>query len=297
MTQLIRLGSRRSPLALAQAHITSEKIRNLYPNIRIEIVEIETTGDKNQIDPLSAIGGKGVFIRELETALIDNRIDIAVHSLKDVTSNTYPELSLFGFFKAESVKDALISNTGYTLTTLPQNARIGTGSMRRKALLRHFRPDITTVDIRGNIATRLSHLDRGIDAILLSEVSLMRLNIQTVQAIPLLETQFIPAPGQGVIALEARNSDPIHIRICKEVSHPIQYIISNAQISFLKAVGFDCQTPLGMHSTIVGKQFQSILFRSSSDLTQTEFTSFTCPIQDCIDVCRNKGVEWKSTPL
>jgi len=297
MTSTIRIGTRKSPLAMAQATLVTQRITACHPNITVEIVGIETKGDLNQVDSLSQIGGKGIFIRELENALINNVIDIAVHSLKDVTTNIYSELGLYGFLKAESVSDSLISHAGYTLDTLPKGAVIGTGSMRRKALLRMMRPDIRTQDIRGNIATRINKLNEGLDALLLSNVSLMRLNLTHLPHHILPPHQFIPAPGQGVITLEARNADTEAIRICRQLSHPVQFVISSAQLAFLKTVGFDCQTPLGMHSHIANGLFMTTLFRASSDLSKTELESFSCDITACISECTRWGNEWKHAPL
>jgi len=295
--KLVRIGTRKSPLALAQAAIVTRRIENLKQGLQVQIVEVETRGDQNQSSPLSHIGGKGVFIRELEDALLRNEIDIAVHSLKDVTSNTYPGLALFGFLKAESVNDVLVSLSGYTLETLPRHAVIGTGSMRRKALLKYLRPDVQTQDIRGNIGTRISKLKDGLDAILLSDVSLIRLGLTQHPHQVLPANHFIPAPGQGVIALEARNEDHPHIRLCRQISHPVQFVLSNAQLAFLKAVGFDCQTPLGMHSHITDGLFSTILFRASQDLSKTEIESFSCDISSCLSECTKKGHEWKESPL
>jgi hydroxymethylbilane synthase len=283
---------------LAQAAIVAKRIANLRLDLEIEIVEIETTGDRNRSSPLSAIGGKGVFIRELEIALIENTIDIAIHSLKDVTTNTHPKLGLYGYLKAESVCDILVSKSGYTLDSIPKHAVVGTGSMRRRALLNSLRPDLTTRDIRGNIDTRISKLSTdGLDAILLSDVSLIRLGLKTHPHYVLPPSRFIPAPGQGVIGLETRASDPSSIRIAQELSDPIQTVISSAQLAFLGAVGFDCQTPLGMHSELIDGKFSSTIFRSNTDFTATEFESFRCDINTCISICSTKGLEWKETPL
>lgn len=294
---LIRIGTRKSPLALAQAAIVARRIENLKQGFRVHIIGISTQGDQNQVSPLSLIGGKGIFIRELEDALLRNEIDIAVHSLKDVTSNTYPGLALFGFLKAESVNDILVSLAGHTLESLPRHAIIGTGSMRRKAILKYLRPDVRTQDIRGNIGTRVAKLHDGLDAILLSDVSLIRLGLTRHPHQVLPANQFIPAPGQGVITLEARNGDHPHIRICRQISHPVQFVLSNAQLAFLKAVGFDCQTPLGMHSHISNGLFSSTLFRASRDLSKTEIESFSCDISVCLSECTKKGHEWKDSPL
>ncbi|NBV42933.1 hypothetical protein EBR96_09240 [bacterium] len=247
-----KIGTRGSPLAMVQAHYVESKLHMLDPEVTTAIVPIETTGDKDRIHPLSAIGGKGVFIREIESALVKGEIDMVV----------------------------------------------GTGSMRRKALLYHFRPDVKTVDIRGNIETRLSRLtDKTLDAILLSEVSLSRLGLRAIPYFVLPPKQFIPAPGQGVIALQTRTDDDAATHISRRASHPIQYLLSNAQLALLSAIGFDCSVPFGMHCEIENGEFFASLFRSSPNFSKMEFDSFKCDISDCLTECKMRGLEWLQTPL
>ncbi|NDC82549.1 hydroxymethylbilane synthase [bacterium] len=293
--QPIRIGSRKSPLAMAQAKIVEEKIRATFPKKPTEIIGIETTGDINQKSPLFEIGGKGVFIRELEVALIDKKIDIAVHSLKDVTANTADTLELTGFLAAESICDCLVSNFQYTIDTLPRNATVGTGSMRRKALLKMIRPDIITRDIRGNIGTRLNALHH-LDAIMLSEVSMMRLHLDTTYAV-LPPHQFIPAPGQGVICLETRINDPELRQLAKSISNANQYTISSLQLSFLRTVGFDCQLPLGMLTEIKGDATRTRLFRSSPDFSRLEIEDVGSSLDLAASELVKKATEWKLNPL
>ena len=207
MFMSIKLGTRGSKLALAQADIAAKRLRAADSSLNIDIVKIATSGDKDQRTSLSQIGGKGVFIKELEQALLDGVIDIAVHSFKDITSDIPSDLEMCAFFTPESVCDVLVSRDNLPLDKLPMNAVIGTGSMRRRALLSRLRPDFQFSDIRGNIDTRLSKLKKGFyDGIVLSEAGLIRLGLQDKShgvSIPQLSI-LLPA---RVIALETRKSD------------------------------------------------------------------------------------------
>ncbi len=249
---LIRIGSRGSKLALAQANIVQKKIQALYPEAKVTIIVISTSGDINQTDSLSLIGGKGVFAKEIQTALLENTIDIAVHSMKDLTSRPPDNLRLSGFLKSESTADVLISKNRQTLAELPPHAIIATGSMRRRALIRRLRPDIQFVDIRGNIDTRLEKLKTSpIDAIILSEAGLIRLNLQNHIHDRLPPQFFLPAPGQGVIAMETRALDVNSDILCQQLSDPIQNQISKLEYEVLKSLDFNCTIPLGMHTELV----------------------------------------------
>ncbi len=253
--KIIKLGTRGSPLALVQAHHVQALLQTVLPAYTIEIVPIQTTGDKDQRTPLSELGGKNVFIRELETALQDHRIDLAVHSLKDVTSSMADGLILAGCLAPETNRDAWVALPGVLAPgpwqkSLPEGARIGTGSARRRALLKAQRPDLQCLDLRGNVGTRLQHLnDRAFDAILLSEVGLRRLNIQGYEIRPIEDPDFLPAPGQGVIAMQARNDHPILTAITA-ISDPITTQISLWEWQVLAAIGFDCRFPLGMETRV-----------------------------------------------
>ena len=247
------LGTRGSKLALAQADIAAMRLRAVDSSLNVKIVKITTSGDKDQRTSLSQIGGKGVFIKELEQALIDGTVDLAVHSFKDITSDIPSGLEMCAFFKPESVCDVLISRDNLSLGKLPQNAVIGTGSMRRRALLSRLRPDLKFSDIRGNIDTRLSKLDKGLyDAIVLSEAGLIRLGLEEKISCRFDPSIFYPAPGQGVIALETRKSDKRVRDLCLKAGDDLQRIISLAELSALTSLGFDCRTPFGVYSNISG---------------------------------------------
>ncbi len=272
MTPLIRIGTRTSPLAMWQAQHVAALITKKYPGANPQIVGIETRGDQDRSSPLNQIGGKGVFIREIERALINRHIDIGVHCLKDVTTHIHSDTHLSCFLPAESVSDILVSWAGYTLDTLPAGSIIGTGSMRRQALLKSIRPDLVTIPIRGNIDTRINHISNGdCAAVLLSEVSITRLG-RNVPYETLPPDLFIPAPGQGVVTLQTRRSDIVATHVAQAINDPTQHRISESHLQFLSIVGFDCNTPLGIHTTVdpSTSQLRHLAFRSNATLTRTE---------------------------
>lgn len=250
MSGKVILGTRGSKLALSQAHIAASRLKKSDPSLTVEIKVISTAGDRNQQQNLSEIGGKGIFIKDLEQALINKDIDIAVHSFKDITSKTPSGLELCSFFSPESVCDVLISRDNRPLDQLVSGASIGTSSMRRKVLLQRLRPDLSFNDIRGNIDTRLAKLDNGsYDGIVLSEAGLIRLGLQKRITQRFDPNCFFPAPGQGVIALEARSEDQTTIKRCIDAGDYDQFAVSRAELSVLICLGFDCRTAFGVHST------------------------------------------------
>ncbi|NLD99314.1 MAG: hydroxymethylbilane synthase [Fibrobacter sp.] len=272
MRSLIRLGTRGSKLALAQAEIVSGRIKGIDKQCQIEIKKITTYGDKDQKTSLKEIGGKGIFIREIEHALLKNEIDIAVHSFKDITVQTAEGLSLCGFLKPESCCDVLISKNRLQLKDIPENGTIGTGSMRRKALLKRIRPDIICEDIRGNVDTRINKIEQGLfDGILLSEAGLIRLGLESYIAERFDPEVFIPAPGQGVIALQARTEDHHFLDLCRLVGDQTQFLISNAEYSAIERIGFDCRTPFGIFSRISdGEIIMKAFFENPTDKRYSE---------------------------
>lgn len=258
MAHRLRLGSRQSALALKQAEIVKAALLKENPNLDIEIIGISTHGDEDKTSPLSKIGGKGVFIKTLEIALLDNKIDIAVHSLKDVTSSSPDELVLSGFLAPEAIEDVLIAppESGIeSLDNLPQNAVVGTGSLRRRALLKSLRPDIKTVELRGNIETRIEKCYAGqCDAILLSKVGLIRMGWKSKIIETLDPFIFVPAPGQGVIALQSRKGDTLSESYAQMISDPHQASISRLEMHVLTELGLDCRFPFGLYTEFDGNR-------------------------------------------
>jgi hydroxymethylbilane synthase len=270
---MIKLGTRGSRLALAQASIVQTHLHRYNSNLDIQIVPIATTGDLNTQDSLSEIGGKGVFIKEIQHALLNGDIDIAVHSMKDITSSPPDALHLSGFLKAESICDTLISKHQYTLDTLPKTATIATGSMRRRALLKRTHPHCQFVDIRGNIDTRIQKLHANHwDALILSEAGLIRLGLNTQPHHPLHPSTFYPAPGQGVIALETRKADSLSTQFAAAISDPDQTLISSLEYDLLKHLQFNCQIPLGVYTQLINDHIEMTLFVENTDQKWKEWT-------------------------
>lgn len=248
MTQsVLRLGTRGSPLARAQAEKTAAALRAALgaDAPAIETVMVRTTGDRIQDRSLAELGGKGLFTKELEEALIDHQIDIAVHSLKDVPPVLPAGLAIAGVLPRSDPRDAFISNLAADPGGLPGGARIGTGSVRRQAQLSRLRPDFRIVAMRGNIETRLAKLDAGeADAILLAYAGLQRLNLVARAACVLPAEEWLPAAGQGVIGLEIRTGDARAAALCARVDDPQTAIAASCERAFLAALGGDCRTPI-----------------------------------------------------
>lgn len=252
INRTIRMGSRGSKLALIQAERAKALIQSVSPSWEIEIVVIKTQGDIDKINPLHKIGGKGVFVKNIEIALSKGEVDIAVHCLKDVTSTPLEGLEFAGFLKAEAITDALVSLAPYSkLSDLPKGSTIATGSLRRKALLKKLHPHLETVEIRGNVDTRMEKLEkREFTGILLSEAGLTRLGLENKITQHFTPREFCPAPGQGVITLQTRKEDAVLNQIIRQISHPEQTLQSQIELAFLEQLDFDCHSPLGAHAMI-----------------------------------------------
>ena len=203
----LRVASRASPLALAQTHLFLERLKQKHPHLEIEVISFKTQGDRAVHQPLASLGSVGVFVKELEVALQQNRADIAVHSLKDVPYCQPADLELACFPKRESPRDLLITPEGRGFHQLPEGARIGTSSPRRQMQLQAKREDLQFLDLRGNIDTRLAKLHQGrYDAIVLAEAGVNRLGLN-LKAVPLDFDLCVPAPGQGALVIECRKKD------------------------------------------------------------------------------------------
>lgn len=259
----IVVGTRRSLLAKTQTGHVVTALQKEFPDLIIEVKEIVTKGDRIIDIPLAEVGGKGLFISEIESALLSGDIDFAVHSLKDVPAEVAPGLMIGAIPKREDERDLLITREGHTLRMLPIGARIGTSSLRRSAQLRNVREDVQIEVLRGNIDTRLRRLEE-LDAIVLAAAGLKRMNWWDGEAdisyhgdkligFPLPLQDFLPAVGQGALALECRSNDET-IRAMLAVLHdPATAMQVEAERAFLKAVGGSCQVPIGAHATIAYK--------------------------------------------
>jgi hydroxymethylbilane synthase len=241
--QGLRLGTRGSPLALAQARKVAAAIETAqrWPDGWVQIVEIKTTGDKVQDRPLAEIGGKALWTKELDRALLDGEVDFCVHSMKDVESERPPEIHLAAVRPRGDVRDRIVGADSIDL--LKPGARVGTSSPRRAAQLRRLRPDVEIVPIRGNVETRLTKVESGeVDATLLASAGLKRLEIDAGTAIP--TEVMLPAPGQAVIGMECRTNDTRTQSVLSTVSNGITYNCVIAERAFTRALGATCHSPV-----------------------------------------------------
>lgn len=258
MSRPLVIGSRGSKLALWQAEHARARLIELSPEIDIRIEVIKTTGDVKS-DPLSVIGGKGVFTKELEDALLDGRIDIAVHSLKDLPTILPAGLSISAIGEREDPRDALVLAAGSefdatALGNLPRGAIVGTSSPRRLAQLRClFGDNLEIKDLRGNVDTRIRKLDEGqYDAVILASAGLVRLGLQDRISLRIPIEHMLPAVGQGAIAIETRSDDQIAIEVTGKLDHRETRTACVAERSFLRSLGGGCQLPIAAHAHFEG---------------------------------------------
>jgi hydroxymethylbilane synthase len=241
----LRIGSRGSILARWQAEFVRKQLFQLT-GVEAEIIIIKTSGDKMQQQPLTQIGGKGIFIKELEEALLEESIDLAVHSVKDIPTDTPGRLHFPAVCRRDDVRDCLVSHTGTLLANLKQGARVGTGSLRRQAQLRHYRPDLDLRELRGNVDTRLRKVESGeYDAIVLSKAGLDRLGWSQKITEPLATEISLPAVGQGAIAIESRVSDHGADEVLSKLNDMETRTAIIAERALLSALQGGCQVPLG----------------------------------------------------
>jgi len=247
----LRLGTRASPLARVQAEGVRAALAARHPGLTVELVFVRTTGDR-VTGPLAAAGGKGLFVKEIEEALLDGRIDAGVHSMKDVPARLAAGLVIGAVPERADARDVLIGGDG-GLAGLPAGARIGTASPRRRAQLLAHRPDLVVVLLRGNVDTRLRKWRAGeVDALLLAAAGLARLGISEPAAQPLPVDEFLPAVGQGALALECRADDGATRALLAAVDQPAAATAVAAERAFLAAVGGDCNSAIAAHATLAG---------------------------------------------
>ena len=255
ISSLLRIGTRGSPLALAQAEEVRAKLaaaHGLDPTA-IEVCAIHTSGDVIQDRPLAEVGGKGLFTKEIEQALFENTVDLAVHSAKDMETMLPPGLVAAAFLQREDVRDAFISRKAATLSELPGGAIVGTASLRRQAIVRRLRPDLRVVSLRGNVETRLRKLDAGeVDATLLALAGLKRLGLTEAASSVFSVDEFLPAVGQGAIAIEARADDARTRDFIAAINDADTMAALTAERAFLAALDGSCRTPIAGHAWIAG---------------------------------------------
>ena len=253
--EIIRIATRNSPLALWQAEHVKEKLIQAHAGLTVELVGMQTEGDRFLDAPLVAVGGKGLFIKELEQALLDNEADIAVHSMKDVTIDLPDKLALPVIMKREDTRDVLISNNYKSLDELPEAGVLGTSSLRRQSQVLALRPDIKLRDLRGNVGTRLRKLDDGeYDAILLAAAGIKRLGMseRIAQLIP--HSELLPAIGQGAIGIECRADDPEVHELIAPLNDDETSLCVHAERAFSRRLYGGCQLPIAGQASVSGKQ-------------------------------------------
>jgi hydroxymethylbilane synthase len=293
----LRIGTRGSALALAQAHETRERLMAAHglPEDAFEIVVIKTSGDKIQDRPLSEVGGKGLFTKEIEEAMIDGRIDLAVHSSKDMPTVLPDGLILSAFLPREDVRDAFISPKAKTLLDLPQGAVVGSSSLRRQSMIKRLRPDIDVVMYRGNVQTRLRKLEEGaVDATLLAYAGLKRLGLGDVVTSLLEVESFLPAVGQGAICIESRENDEKTLSMLAAIHDAETQVRLEAERAFLAVLDGSCRTPIGGLAEIDGDEIRFRGMILKPDGSETHSVDDRAPKADAVRLGREAGEALKA---
>ena len=277
----LRIATRQSPLALWQANFVKDRLTALYPDLSVELVPMVTKGDVILDSPLAKIGGKGLFVKELELALLENRADIAVHSMKDVPMQFPQGLGLSVICARENPRDAFVSNHYSALDQLPQGAIVGTSSLRRQCQLKQLRPDLDIRSLRGNVGTRLAKLDQGdFDAIILAAAGLIRLGLaERIRTLIPIE-QSLPAVGQGAVGIECRLDDSATQQLLAPLADEATRLCVQAERAMNAKLNGGCQVPIGGFAQIendqlylralVGELDGSRILRAESRLTLQE---------------------------
>jgi hydroxymethylbilane synthase len=253
----LRIATRKSQLALWQAEHVAALLRAAHPGLGVELVPIVTQGDRIQDRTLAAIGGKGLFIKELEVALEEQRADIAVHSMKDLPGDLPEGLAIATVLERADARDALLTASAGGLEDLPRGARVGTSSLRRQAQLLAARPDLKVETLRGNVDTRLRRLDAGdMDAIVLACAGLIRLGLESRITARLDPKICLPAVAQGVIGIECRGADSRTLELVTVLNHQNTRIAMDAERAFAHRLGGSCQSPIAAHARLEGRHLR-----------------------------------------
>lgn len=240
----LRLATRGSAQATAQSTVVAEALMTAHPGLEVRLVFVETLGDQRADVPLHQMGGQGVFVKEVQRAVLDGHADLAVHSAKDLPSVTAEGLHLAAFCERRDPRDAMV---GAALHDLPEGATVATGSVRRRALLTAMRPDLQFVELRGNIHTRLSKLpDGGALVMAVAAMQILGLTDRIAQALPV--DPFVPAPGQGCVAIECRMGDPATAALLSAIDHAPTRLAVSAERAFLAELGTGCSLPVAAHA-------------------------------------------------
>ncbi|MBV7317269.1 hydroxymethylbilane synthase [Shewanella sp. NIFS-20-20] len=283
--QLIRIATRKSPLAMWQAEFVKAELERIHPGLHVELLPMSTKGDIILDTPLAKVGGKGLFVKELEVAMLENQADIAVHSMKDVPVEFPEGLGLEVICEREDPRDAFVSNRYATIDDLPQGAIVGTSSLRRQCQLRARRPDLVIKDLRGNVGTRLGKLDNGeYDAIILAAAGLIRLKLEQRIASFISTEESLPANGQGAVGIECRTDDE---RV-KALLAPLEHSETRYRVLAERAMNTrlegGCQVPIGAFAVIDGNSMHLRGLVGSPDGSQIITAELTGQKQDAVQM-------------
>ena len=252
---MIRIATRQSVLALWQANYVKARLQDIHPGLKVELVGMTTRGDKILDVPLAKVGGKGLFVKELEEAMLRDEADIAVHSMKDVPMELPQGLELYAICEREDHRDAFVSHDYESLEQLPEGAVVGTSSLRRQCQLSALRPDIKIKSLRGNVNTRLGKLDEGeFDAIILAAAGLLRLDMASRIRSFIDESVCLPACGQGAVGIECRSSDDTVKALLAPLNHEETALTVGAERAFNRHLEGGCQVPIGGFAELKGEQ-------------------------------------------
>lgn len=254
-TTPIRIATRQSPLALWQAHFVKDALQAAHPGLEVELVTMVTRGDVLLDTPLAKVGGKGLFVKELELAMLEGRADLAVHSMKDVPVDFPEGLGLVTICQREDPRDAFVSNHYHSIDELPHGAIVGTCSLRRQCQIKEARPDIIIKDLRGNVGTRLAKLDAGeFDAIVLAAAGLKRLKLEERIASFMAPEQSLPAVGQGAVGIECRLDDQRLLKLLEPLNHTDTADRVRCERAMNLTLQGGCQVPIGSYTVLEGDQ-------------------------------------------
>ncbi len=258
----VRIATRQSLLALWQAEYVQDGLQSTHPGLAVELVKMKTQGDKILDTPLAKIGGKGLFVKELEQGMLEGRADLAVHSMKDVPVEFPEGLGLSVICEREDPRDAFVSNQFESIDALPQGARVGTSSLRRRCQILNLRPDLQVSDLRGNVQTRLGKLDAGeFDAIILASAGLIRLKLEDRIRMFIPPEVMLPAVGQGAVGIECRDNDTYIQGLIATLHHPDTADRVRAERAMNAKLEGGCQVPIGAYAELRGDQLDRIYLR------------------------------------
>ncbi|MEN6441801.1 MAG: hydroxymethylbilane synthase [Syntrophobacter sp.] len=290
--EIIRIGTRGSMLALQQSGMMKKALEDLWPELSVELQVIKTTGDKITDVPLAKVGGKGLFVKEIEDALLEGAVDIAIHSMKDVPALLPEGLEIGAVPEREDPRDVLIIRQGKDIGDLPRGAVIGTSSLRRAAQILKMRPDFEVRTLRGNLETRLRKLREGqYDAIILAAAGIRRMGWQERITTFLDPEEFVPAIGQGALGIEARSDDERVRKILKPLNHPRSAVAVQAERSLLKELEGGCQVPIGGYARVTGNNIELAGLVASLDGREVFRAHRNGPLENAVELGRMVAAE------